>query len=136
MTISGGVGYAYSQHIHEGDRVQHAADRLTLPAAWTYLGETKEPGSPFLCVVSCPQPVVTKMYRVAVSPSDACSEIKARVAAQFGTPRRETWDAGCGWRAPLHSVGGRADVGAYAVPSQAGPPHTTDVSIYFSGGPT
>ena len=134
MALSAGVGYEYSRHVHEGDRVQRAADHLIPPAGWTYLGETREPGSPFLCIVSCPHPVVTKNYRAFVSPMDACRAIEARVAAQFAPPRRETWDGGCGWRAPLRSVGGRADVGASAVPAETGYP--TEISVYFSGGPT
>jgi hypothetical protein len=137
------VGYGYYRHAHEAERVQQAADRLTVPDDWTYLGEVREHGSPFLCFVSCPHPAVTKRYRAPISPDEACAEIKARVTALFARPRRESWAGGCGWRAPLHSVGDGADIGASAGQTRdldaLARSHTvwlTNVEVYFSGGAT
>jgi hypothetical protein len=109
-----GLSYAWYRHEHEDDRVQRAADRLSTPAGWKYLGHTTESGSPFLCIVSCFHPQVTKVYRTDVEPLQACAVLEAWLAREVATPVRQTWASGCGWRAPLHDVGGRADVGAFA----------------------
>jgi hypothetical protein len=108
-----GVSYAAYRHAHEDDRVKRASDRLSTPAGWKLVGVTKESGSPFLCIVSCPHPRITRVYRTDAPPREACDVIKAQVERRIAPPRRQTWDSGCGWRARLEDVGSRADVGAF-----------------------
>jgi hypothetical protein len=145
-----GLSYAAYQHAHEGERVKRAANRLSSPGGWKLVGVTEESGSPFLCIVSCPHPEVTKVYRTDAVPLEACGVIKAQVSRQIARPKRQTWDAGCGWRAPLDHVGAKADVRAFAqtgsrlrtLPANLWPgialptDNATYVFVTFSGGPT
>jgi hypothetical protein len=148
--VSVWVVHAYYRHTHEDDRLKRSSERLTAPTGWSLVGATKESGSPFLCMISCFHPEIIKVYRTDEQPRRACEEIKAQIRSEVSQPRRKTWDSGCGWRAPLSSVGSRADVRAFAetagelrrTPATAwvgiSPPVPDGTYVWatFSGGPT
>jgi hypothetical protein len=111
--ISAFVLYAYYRHATEDDRVRRAADRLTAPSGWKQIAEVKEPGDPFLCIVTCFHPQVIKVFLTNESRRAACDTMRAQVDQQVSTTRGDV-ASDCRWRAQLHSVGRYANVFAYA----------------------
>lgn len=145
-----GLLYAYSDHAQESARLRRAADRLTTPSGWTFIGSYQESGSGFPCFISCFHPGVTKVYRTSAPPPEACAVARAQVSREVASAEHTSYDSNCGWRAPIASVGSRATVGAGAQTASVlrawrSPPWPgridataggTYVWVYFSGGPT
>ena len=149
LVVIGCVGFAaYNRHSQEGARLRKAATQLTAPTGWRLVGREEDKGSNFICFISCPHVEISLWYQTSAVPHGACDAIRAQVGFDIAVARNVSWDAGCGWRAPLNSVGTRADVRAFALPGEsvgrvsALPDglipngNKTYVRVTFSGGPT
>src|SRR5262249_38583558 len=75
--VSVGIMSAHRQEQRE-DALRHTAKRFTAPTRWNLVARTEEPGSPLLCVVSCPHVAVTLLFRTNdATRADACATIRA-----------------------------------------------------------
>jgi hypothetical protein len=88
-----GILYAWHNHSQESARARRAADRLTTPSGWKFVGRFEESGSGFLCVVSCFHPGVTKVYRTTASPREACAAARAQVSREVAPARPTSYDS-------------------------------------------
>ena len=117
-------------------KLRRASERLTVPSTWTLVQRNEEPGSGWLCTISCPHAEVDLDFRVHGEPSHSsvCATLRAIVDRDIA-PTQATHYADCGWSAPVPEAGSRAIVTAGAAPA-CDASRLTCVFVRFSGGPT